>query len=126
MCGIAGQLKVDGSDAEANRLRRMITALSYRGPDATGVNVIGAAGFAHARLSIIDLQGGAQPMSSLDGRFWITFNGEIFNYLELREELVSLGHPFATRSDTEVILNAYSEFGEDCVNHFNGQWAFAI
>jgi len=126
MCGIAGQLRIDGGEPEANKLRKMVAALPYRGPDATGVNVIGAVGFAHARLSIIDLEGGAQPMSSVDGRFWITFNGEIFNYLELREELVKLGHSFATRSDTEVILNAYSEYGEDCVNHFNGQWAFAI
>jgi asparagine synthase (glutamine-hydrolysing) len=126
MCGIAGILKVDGSEAEPGRLRQMIAALPYRGPDATGVKVMGAAGFAHARLSIIDLQGGAQPMSTVDGRLWITFNGEIFNYLELREELVNRGHAFATRSDTEVILNAYSEYGEDCVKHFNGQWAFAI
>ena len=126
MCGIAGELKVDGSDAESGKLRRMIAALPYRGPDANGVHVAGAAGFAHARLSIIDLEGGSQPMSSVDGRFWITFNGEIFNYLELREELVNLGHSFGTRSDTEVILNAYSQYGEECVNHFNGQWAFAI
>jgi asparagine synthase (glutamine-hydrolysing) len=126
MCGIAGLLKVDGSDAESSELRRMIATLPYRGPDALGIHVDGAAGFAHARLSIIDLQGGAQPMSTVDGRLWITFNGEIFNYLELREELVNQGHTFATCSDTEVILNAYSEYGEDCVNHFNGQWAFAI
>jgi asparagine synthase (glutamine-hydrolysing) len=126
MCGIAGQLRIDGGEPEASKLRKMIAALPYRGPDASGVRVIGAAGFAHARLSIIDLQGGAQPMSSVDRRFWITFNGEIFNYLELREELINKGHSFVTRSDTEVILNAYSEYGEDCVNHFNGQWAFAI
>src|SRR5271166_5829061 len=104
MCGIAGLLKVDGSDAEPNRLSQMIAALPYRGPDASGVHVSGPAGFAHARLSIIDLQNGAQPMSTVDGRLWITFNGEIFNYLELREELISRGHHFATRSDTEVIL----------------------
>lgn len=126
MCGIAGILKTDGSQPEAGKLRRMIAALPYRGPDANGIHIAGAAGFAHARLSIIDLQSGAQPMSSVDGRFWITFNGEIFNYLELREELVKKGHAFATRSDTEVILNAYSEYGEDCVKQFNGQWAFAI
>jgi asparagine synthase (glutamine-hydrolysing) len=126
MCGIAGLLKTDGSNAESDRLRQMIAALPYRGPDASGVHVSGACGFAHARLSIIDLQSGAQPMSTVDGRLWITFNGEIFNYLELREELVNRGHSFATRSDTEVILNAYSEYGEDCVKRFNGQWAFAI
>lgn len=83
-------------------------------------------GFAHARLSIIDLAGGAQPMSIADGTLWITFNGEIFNYIELREELVQKGHTFATRSDTEVILHLYQEEGEDCVQRLNGQWAFAI
>ena len=100
--------------------------LSHRGPDASAVHVAGAIGLAHARLSIIDLEGGAQPMSTTDGRLWITFNGEIFNYIEIREELSRKGHRFATRSDTEVILNAYREYGEDCVHHFNGQWAFAI
>jgi asparagine synthase (glutamine-hydrolysing) len=104
----------------------MNAALSHRGPDAHGIYNAGSIGLAHARLSIIDLQSGAQPMSTVDGRFWITFNGEIFNYLELREELVNKGHSFATRSDTEVILNAYCEYGEECVNRFNGQWAFAI
>src|SRR5271169_3224850 len=88
MCGIAGLLKTDGDLPEPGKLRQMIAALPYRGPDAHGIHIAGAAGFAHARLSIIDLQCGAQPMSSVDGRFWITFNGEIFNYLELREELV--------------------------------------
>ena len=104
----------------------MIATLSHRGPDASAVHVAGAIGLAHARLSIIDLEGGAQPMSTTDGRLWITFNGEIFNYIEIREELGRKGYRFATRSDTEVILNAYREYGEDCVHHFNGQWAFAI
>jgi len=112
--------------ADCTGLRQMIDALPYRGPDACGIHVAGPAGLAHARLSIIDLQTGGQPMSTVDGRLCVTFNGEIFNYLELREELVSKGHTFATRSDTEVILNAYREYGEDCVRHFNGQWAFAI
>jgi asparagine synthase (glutamine-hydrolysing) len=83
-------------------------------------------GSGHARLSIIDLEGGRQPMSSANGRLWITFNGEIFNYVELREELLAKGHRFATRSDTEVILHLYQEEGEDCVQRLNGQWAFAI
>jgi asparagine synthase (glutamine-hydrolysing) len=126
MCGIAGLLKVDGSLADPGRLSKMIAVFPYRGPDANGIHLAGAAGLAHVRLSIIDVQSGAQPMSTLDGRLCISFNGEIFNYLELREELVKKGCSFATRSDTEVILNAYSEYGEDCVNHFNGQWAFAI
>ena len=126
MCGIAGILKNDGSTARGGELREMIATLPYRGPDGNGVHVGGSVGLAHARLSIIDLKSGAQPMSTMDGRVWITFNGEIFNYLELREELVSRGYQFATRSDTEVILNAYCEYGEDCVQRFNGQWAFAI
>jgi asparagine synthase (glutamine-hydrolysing) len=126
MCGISGMLRLDGGPADPDRLGRMIATLRHRGPDANGIHVSGAAGLAHARLSIIDLQSGGQPMSSVDGRFWITFNGEIFNYIELTEELISKGHRFATRSDTEVILEAYREYGEECVHHFNGQWAFAI
>jgi len=126
MCGIAGMLKFDGGQADSHQLGKMIATLHYRGPDANGIHISGAAGLAHARLSIIDLQSGAQPMSTEQGRLWITFNGEIFNYIELREELLAKGHTFATRSDTEVILRAYLEYGEDCVKHFNGQWAFAI
>jgi asparagine synthase (glutamine-hydrolysing) len=126
MCGISGLLNLNGSPADPDRVGRMIATLLHRGPDANGVHVQGTVGLAHSRLSIIDLQAGAQPMSTTDGRLWITFNGEIFNYIELREELLGKGHRFATRSDTEVILNAYREFGEDCVHHFNGQWAFAI
>ncbi len=126
MCGISGVLKLDGSPVAPDLLRKMIATLNHRGPDASGVYVSGCAGLAHARLSIIDLQSGAQPMSSTDGRLAITFNGEIFNYIELTEELLKKGHTFATRSDTEVILNAYLEYGEECVKHFNGQWSFAI
>ena len=126
MCGIAGLLGLDEGPVDPQQLGRMISTLRHRGPDGSGVYVKGPVGLAHARLSIIDLQGGAQPMSTVDGRLWITFNGEIFNYIELRDELQAKGHRFATRSDTEVILNAYREFGDDCVHHFNGQWAFAI
>jgi asparagine synthase (glutamine-hydrolysing) len=119
-------LKLDGGPADPKELGRMIATLNHRGPDASGIHVSGSAGLAHARLSIIDLQCGAQPMSTADGNLWITFNGEIFNYIELREKLQGDGYHFLTRSDTEVILHAYREYGEDCVNHFNGQWAFAI
>ncbi|HEY6445216.1 MAG TPA: asparagine synthase (glutamine-hydrolyzing) [Acidobacteriaceae bacterium] len=126
MCGIAGLLKMDGSPANRDLAQRMISTLRHRGPDDCGVHIDGPVGLSHARLSIIDLAGGAQPMSSVDGRLCITFNGEIFNFIELREELLARGHRFSTKSDTEVILNAYREFGEDCVHHFNGQWAFAI
>jgi asparagine synthase (glutamine-hydrolysing) len=104
----------------------MIGTMAHRGPDDSGMFVDSNVGLAHARLSIIDLAGGHQPMSIEDGSFWITFNGEIFNYVELRSQLEREGHRFITRSDTEVILRLYLEKGEDCVHYFNGQWAFAI
>lgn len=104
----------------------MIRTLNYRGPDGTGMYVSGSVGLAHNRLSIIDIAGGKQPMSASQESLWITFNGEIFNFLELREELIKKGHEFSTRSDTEVILHLYREYGSDCVQHMNGQWAFAI
>lgn len=126
MCGISGIAKLDGGRPDPGELKAMVAQLSHRGPDASGICVDGQTGLAHARLSIIDLSGGHQPMSINDGRLWITFNGEIFNYLELREELLQKGHKFTTRSDTEVILHMYQEEGEDCVKRFNGQWAFAI
>ena len=126
MCGITGILNSRGSPVASELLRTMIRTIRHRGPDESGIHTDGPLGFAHARLSIIDLAGGQQPMSNADQSLWITFNGEIFNYVELREELVSKGYQFATRSDTEVILNMYEEKGEDCVKFFNGQWAFAI
>ena len=104
----------------------MIRMVGHRGPDGTGFFSDGAVSLAHARLSIIDIAGGHQPMHNVDESIWITFNGEIFNYLELREELLQKGHTFLTRSDTEVILHLYEDKGEDCVRYFNGQWAFAI
>jgi asparagine synthase (glutamine-hydrolysing) len=104
----------------------MIGMLAHRGPDSTGLHAEHGVGLAHTRLSIIDLASGQQPMCNEDASLWITFNGEIFNYVELRDELVQKGHRFATRSDTEVILHLYEEKGEDCVRYLNGQWAFAI
>ena len=126
MCGIAGLVKLKQTTVEPNLLRVMIGALAHRGPDDSGVFVNSNVGLAHARLSIIDLAGGHQPMSIENGSLWITFNGEIFNYIELRDELQKQGHCFTTRSDTEVILRLYLEKGEECVHYFNGQWAFAI
>jgi asparagine synthase (glutamine-hydrolysing) len=126
MCGIAGVLTAGGETAPREVLSGMIRMLQHRGPDEAGVHVEPGVGLAHARLSIIDLAGGGQPMHNEDASLWITFNGEIFNYLELREELIQKGHVFATRSDTEVILHLYEEKGEDCVSYLNGQWAFAI
>jgi asparagine synthase (glutamine-hydrolysing) len=104
----------------------MIEMVRHRGPDEHGVFVDREAGLAHARLSIIDLAGGQQPMVTQDGALAITFNGEIFNYLELRDELLAAGHRFATSSDTEVVLECYAEKGTECVHDFNGQWALAI
>jgi len=104
----------------------MIGAIRHRGPDESGAYIDGGTGLAHARLSIIDLAGGRQPMYLEDKSLCITFNGEIFNYLELRDELIRKGHVFTTRSDTEVILHLYQEEGADCVGRLNGQWTFAI
>jgi asparagine synthase (glutamine-hydrolysing) len=126
MCGIAGILKLAGGEVEASRLQQMIGAIRYRGPDAQNVYANSGVGLANARLSIVDIAGGGQPMSNEDGSLWITFNGEIFNHVELREELLKKGDRFATRSDTEVILHLYRDLGEDCVHRLNGQWAFAI
>jgi asparagine synthase (glutamine-hydrolysing) len=126
MCGISGSIGLRGAPAKPDLLRQMSAALSYRGPDASGLYLDRETGLGHARLSILDLEGGGQPMSNSDGSLWITYNGEIFNYIELREQLVARGHRFETRSDTEVILHLYEAEGDDFVHHLNGQWAFAI
>src|SRR5690242_16855531 len=122
MCGIAGIFNFNGENLAPELLGRMVELINHRGPDSTCVYVDDASGvgLAHARLSIIDLSGGREPMSNEDGSLWITFNGEIFNYVELRDELLQTGHQFRTQSDTEVILHMYEEKGEDCVNCFNG------
>jgi len=127
MCGIAGILDLNGRAVAEGDLRRMVMAERHRGPDDTGFYVKGSAGLGHARLSIIDLSHDAsQPMSSADGRHVIVHNGEVYNYLELRDELLQLGCAFKSKSDTEVILNAYRQWGEGCLNRFNGMWSFAI
>ncbi|MDJ0763723.1 MAG: asparagine synthase (glutamine-hydrolyzing) [Myxococcota bacterium] len=128
MCGIAGILDFKDSGAvDRAILERMVRVLQHRGPDAHGIWNHGPLGLAHTRLSIVDLTGGVQPMVGVQGRLVISFNGEIFNHVELRQELESYGHRFATdHSDTEVILHAYQQWGSDCVSRFNGQWAFAL
>lgn len=126
MCGIAGIVHFDRSPVDARLLRQMVEIIRHRGPDAAGVHLDEGVGLGHARLSIIDPVGGLQPMSTDDGALTITFNGEIFNYVELRRELIGRGRRFATQSDTEVILHAYREWGDECVQWFNGQWALAI
>lgn len=128
MCGIAGIVGLTAGAASPDReaLVRMASALYHRGPDEFGVYRDDRAGLAHARLSIIDLATGQQPMSDEGDTSWIVFNGEIFNYVELREELVALGHHFRTQSDTEVILHAYRAWGVEAFERFNGQWAVAL
>lgn len=126
MCGISGILNFDGGPVDRFILERMIGTLAHRGPDDMGLYVDGALGLAHHRLSIIDVGGGHQPMRSEDGSLSITFNGEIFNFVELRRELEQKGHRFLTRSDTEIILHLYQRYGTECVHHMNGQWAFAL
>ncbi len=126
MCGIAGILSFDGEPVETARLDRMIARVGHRGPDGAGFHTDGPVGLAHVRLSIIDLAAGRQPMHNDVGSVSIVFNGEVFNYRELRADLMDRGHRFRTRSDTEVILRLYEEVGEECVRHLNGQWAFAI
>jgi len=127
MCGIAGFYGTpDTPVPRALILRRMIGAIAHRGPDAQGVFDDERAALGHVRLSIIDRATGAQPMPNGDRTIWVTFNGEIFNYVELRRDLVSRGHSFRTASDTEVILHLYEELGPDCMNAFNGDFAFAL
>lgn len=126
MCGIAGALSLNGASIDARAIWEMTQMLEHRGPDDAGVYAHEAIGLGHARLSIIDLAGGGQPMRSMSRSAWIVFNGEIFNYVELGEKLRSQGHRFATKSDTEVILRLYEVYGTDCVHYLNGQWAFAI
>jgi len=128
MCGIAGVVCLADSAAPpaVDQIERMIAAQRHRGPEAFGAYRDGRAALGHARLSIIDLSTGQQPLSNEDGTLWITFNGEIFNYVELRDELLARGHRFRTHSDTEVIVHAYEEWGTTAFERFNGQWAAAI
>ncbi|MBI5720129.1 MAG: asparagine synthase (glutamine-hydrolyzing) [Burkholderiales bacterium] len=127
MCGIAGLLAFPGAAPPSrDELMGMIGTLRHRGPDGHGVWQQGPVGLAHARLSIIDLAGGTQPMANEDGQVQVTFNGEIFNHVELRERLVARGHVFRTASDTEVLVHLYEDHGPDFVEHLNGQFALAL
>jgi asparagine synthase (glutamine-hydrolysing) len=127
MCGIAGVFnRASGQPPDEDQLRRMLAMISHRGPDEFGIYLDGPVGLGNARLSIIDLSGGQQPISNEDGTLWVVFNGEIFNYVELRPELEALGHRFSTQSDTEVLVHLYEEYGPQCLARLNGQFAFAI
>jgi asparagine synthase (glutamine-hydrolysing) len=127
MCGIAGYINFDKEKgAEQGIVKRMTDVIAHRGPDGEGYYINGNIALGHRRLSIIDLNTGAQPMFSEDKRFVIIHNGEIYNYIELREELIELGFRFSTVSDTEVIIKSFEAWGVNCMNKFNGMWAFAL
>lgn len=126
MCGISGRLNLDGRPVEAAEMAAMRDTMIHRGPDDAGLFIDGAVGLAHRRLSIIDLSGGHQPLSNEDGTVTVVFNGEIYNFGELRRELADRGHTLATRSDTEVIVHLYEEVGAECVQRFRGMFAFAL
>ena len=132
MCGIAGMILTAPTSGSSEVLRKMTKAVQRRGPDDEGYfesfynNNTCYVGLGHARLSIIDLASGHQPLSNEDGSLQIVFNGEIYNYQELRTELVRKGHRFSTASDTETIIHAYEEYGNNCVHSLRGMFAFAI
>ena len=126
MCGIAGFLAPDGERADRRILDRMIGRLRHRGPDAVGSHLDGRLALGVARLRIIDLETGDQPIANEDGSVHVVLNGEIYNHLALRAELTTQGHRFATRSDTEAIVHAWEAYGEHCLDHLNGMFAFAL
>jgi len=127
MCGIVGICKLQaGRDVDLNTVERMMRMIRHRGPDETGVYLDDQVGLGHLRLSIIDLERGCQPIHNEDQTLWIIYNGEAFNYVELRRQLEEQGHRFYTTSDTEVILHLYEQEGPQCVERLNGQFAFAI
>lgn len=126
MCGICGIVNLNGEPVVEDALWRAVHRLDHRGPDDCGIKTLGPVGLGHTRLSIIDLsEAGHQPMTNEDGTIWITYNGELYNYPELRDELAAR-HTFRSQSDTEVIIHAYEEWGEACVERFNGIFAFAV
>jgi asparagine synthase (glutamine-hydrolysing) len=127
MCGIAGIVAADRLHAdEPARARRMNHVMAHRGPDGDGLEVDASAALAHRRLSIVDLSGGRQPLANEDGSIWVTYNGEIYNHASVRQELETAGHVYRTRSDTETIVHAYEQWGDDCVDRFRGMFAFGI
>jgi asparagine synthase (glutamine-hydrolysing) len=127
MCGISGIFSRSGLIADAVPLvSNMLARIQYRGPDESGIYCNDHLAMGSVRLSIIDVKTGQQPLSSTDGKYWIVFNGEIFNYIELRSSLQKQGHSFKTESDTEVLLHAYIEYGPEFLNMLNGQFVFAI
>jgi len=126
MCGIAGIVDLQARPVEPSLVRRLCDVLAHRGPDDEGYYIKGPVALGQRRLAILDLAGGRQPMGNEDSTVWITFNGEIYNFRELRARLEGLGHRFATRSDTETIVHAYEQYGPACVKELRGMFAFAL
>src|SRR5262245_26873614 len=127
MCGIAGVISLTGEPVGRELLKRMTDAIAHRGPNGEGWFAEGPIGLGNRRLSIIDLSAnGNQPLTNEDGTVVVTYNGEIYNFRELRAELERRGHRFKSTTDTEVIVHAYEEWGDDCVERFNGMFAFAL
>jgi asparagine synthase (glutamine-hydrolysing) len=127
MCGICGIINFNNELVEERNIRQMMQKIKHRGPDDEGIFIDHKVGLGFVRLSIIDLSpAGNQPMFSDDGRYIIVFNGEIFNYIELKRELINLGYSFKTKTDTEVLLTSYIHWGKGCLDHFNGMWSFII
>ena len=126
MCGIAGYFLKNNASPSPETLKKMADAMQLRGPDGEGFFIENSLALAHRRLAVIDLATGDQPMSTPDGQYTIVFNGEIFNFRELKQELEAKGHTFRTKSDTEVILESFREYGVDTFARFNGFFAFAL
>ncbi|MEP6706406.1 MAG: asparagine synthetase B, partial [Pyrinomonadaceae bacterium] len=126
MCGIVGIVHSGETQVDRDLVSRMCEAIRHRGPDEDGFYFKGGVGLGMRRLAIIDLKGGQQPIPNQDRTAWIIFNGEIYNYRELRKQLEDLGHKFHTDSDTEAIVHAYDRYGSDCPKHLRGMFAFAI
>jgi len=127
MCGICGQYNFgDERPVDLDAIKRMTGALVHRGPDDDGFFLAGPLGLGFRRLSIIDLGGGHQPMSDQQESVWVVFNGEIYNFKELKTELESHGHIFRTKSDTEVIIHGYKQWGDEVLNYLNGMFGLAI
>jgi asparagine synthase (glutamine-hydrolysing) len=127
MCGITGIVDLRAKrPIAADVLRAMNGSIGHRGPDGDGFHFEAGVGFGHRRLSIIDLEGGKQPLYNEDNTVVVTYNGEIFNFMEIEHELIARGHKFRTRCDTEVIVHAWEEWGERCLERFNGMFAFAV
>lgn len=127
MCGVAGKLNfIRQSRVERWEIERMLAPIGHRGPDSRGIFLDSIVGLGHCRLSIIDVEGGGQPMTNEDETVWIVFNGEIYNFQSLREQLILRGHVFLSRTDTEVIIHLYEEYGTDCLRLLRGMFAFAI